>query len=68
MTLTGDTMSSVARDVAAGAVFLPFPLSASSLRCACVVRSLSLLAQVVQSVEKHTLVKGVVTSCLFFDL
>ena len=36
-------------------LFLPFPLSASSLRCVCVAHSLSLVAQVVQSVEKHTL-------------
>ena len=36
-------------------LILPFPLSASSLRCVCVAHSLSLLAQVVQSMEKHTL-------------
>ena len=36
-------------------LFLPFPLFASSLRCVCVADSLSLVAQVVQSVEKHTL-------------
>ena len=34
------------------ALFLPFPLSTSSLRCVCVAHSLSLLAQSVQSVEK----------------
>ena len=51
-------------------VFLPFPLSVSSLRCVCVAHSLSLVAQVVQSVEKNThWVEGVVTSCfcLVFD-
>ena len=36
-------------------MFLPFLLFTSSLRCVCVVHALSLLAQVVQSVEKHTL-------------
>ena len=35
--------------------FPPFPVSASSLRCVCVAHSLSLVAQVVQSVEKNTL-------------
>ena len=39
-------------------------LFAPSLRCACVVHSPSLMAQVVQSVERHTVEKGVVTSCL----
>ena len=45
-------------------VFLPLPLFTSSLRCACLVHSLSLLAQVVQSVESTLGKKGVVTSCL----
>ena len=36
-------------------VFLPCPLSASSKSCVCVAHTLSLLAQIVESVEKHTL-------------
>ena len=50
-------------------VFLLSPLFAPGLRCACVVHPPSFIASVVESVEKHTVKKGVVTSrlCLVSD-
>ena len=47
-------------------VILLLPLLAPGLRCPCVVHSPSLMAQVVQSVEKDAVEKGVVTSCVCF--
>ena len=49
-------------------LFLPFPLFVSSLCCVCVVHSLSLVAQVVQSVEKHTLGKRCCHTMFLFGL
>ena len=42
----------------------PVPLSASSLRCACVVHSLSLMAQVVSQWKNTHKEEGVIRSCL----
>ena len=50
-------------------LFPPFPLSASTLRCVCVLHSLSLLAQGCSQWKRTHWVEDVVTSCfcLVFD-